>query len=142
MDVPLEILAREVARAAARIREARAALRRGEAPEGENPLADDRRVSSRATYLELLPPEPPKGRPEPGAPPFAPPANPLRDALREWLYALTLERVLWDDAVRLETARRDASILIDHADLGRQKESPRALLHRILVEPAPGRRRL
>src|SRR5262249_36690189 len=111
MDVPLEILDREVARAAAKLREARALLGRGERP--SNPLAEERRVSSRTTYLEIAA------------------GDPLRDALRAWLYALTLERVLWDDTARLEASRRDMSIRIEQTELGRLEESPRQLLLRI-----------
>jgi hypothetical protein len=142
MDVPLEILDREVARAAALLLRARADQRLGASPDPENPLALDRRVSSRATYTELAPSPPAAGKapllpPDPALHDIA-----LREALRAWLYALTLERVLWEDTVRFETALRDESILIDHADLGRLRASPRSLLHKVLAEPVSARRRL
>lgn len=137
MDVPLEILDREVARAAALCFSARAAQRRGDASDPENPLARDRQVSSRATYIELAP-KPPAA----GTAPVLSLHDPLREALREWLYTLTLERVLWEDTARFEAALRDESILIDHADLGRLRASPRSLLQRVLAEPVSARRRL
>lgn len=146
MKIPLEILDQEVARAAALTRAARAALHRREASELDNPLAEARRVSSRATYLELAPPPPlgPDAPPVvPGAPPGAPPpGDALREGLRAWIYALTLERVLWDDTVRFEAALADESILIEQPDLGRLRGSPRALLLRVLEEPVSARRRL
>jgi hypothetical protein len=147
MDVPLEILDGEVARAAACIRAARAALGRGEAPDDDNPLSAYRRVSSRATYLELLPPAPDAAArdaapPAKGAAPPVSPGSALRDALREWVYALTLDRVLWADTLRIEAALRDESIQVEHADLGRLSASPRSLLERMLAEPASARLRL
>jgi hypothetical protein len=150
MEVPLEILDQEVARAAASLHKARLSLARGEAEAEDNPLEAHRRVSSRATYLDLLPP--PKLAPQPGvemAPsghpdhPDAPrPSDPLRDALREWLYALTLERVLWADTVRCDEARRAESVQVEHADVARLEASPRELLVRALAEPVPQRARV
>jgi hypothetical protein len=144
MDVPFEILDREIARASGRARAARASLDRGE-PVEYDPLEDERRVSSRDTFLDLAPrPTPPR---EPGQPvdlaAFLPrPSDDHRVALREWVFALTLDRVLWADAARLAAARRAVSVTIDRTDLGRLQISPRDLLHRVIAEPEPRRRRL
>ncbi len=70
------------------------------------------------------------------------PSDDHRVALREWVFALTLDRVLWADSARLASARRAAAIIIDRADLGHLEISPRDLLHRVLAEPDPRRRRL
>ena len=65
--------------------------------------------SSRDTFLDLAPrPVPPR---EPGQPldlaALLPrPSDDHRVALREWVFALTLDRVLWADSVRLAAARR------------------------------------
>ena len=144
MDMPFEILDREIARASGRARAARASLDRGE-PVEYDPLEDDRRVSSRDTFLDLAPrPTPPR---EPGQPvdlaAFLPrPSDDHRVALREWVFALTLDRVLWADSARLAAARRAVSVTLDRTDLGRLQISPRDLLHRVIAEPEPRRRRL
>src|SRR5262249_51257753 len=117
MDVPLEILDREVARAAGALAAARAEVAREGAP---NPLAAHRRVSTRATWVELA-----------GA------SGPLAAPLRDWVAALTLERVLWDDAVRLEVAWRAPSITVAEPQLVAFTESPRDLLVRTLGEADP-----
>lgn len=144
MDVPFEILDREIARAAARGRAARASLDRGETIE-DDPLDDERRVSSRDTFLDLAPrPVPPR---EPGQPldlaALLPrPSDEHRVALREWVFALTLDRVLWADSARLAAARRAVAITVDRTDLGRLQLSPRELIHRVIAEPDARRRRL
>ena len=143
MDIPFEILDREIARASGRSRAARASLERGEAVDYD-PLDDERRVSSRDTFLDLAPkPLPPR---EPGQPidhaALLRPSDDHRVALREWVFALTLDRVLWADSARLATASRAAAITIDRTDLGRLQLSPRELLHRVIAEPDPRRRRL
>ena len=144
MDIPFEILDREIARAAGRGRAARASLERGEAA-SHDPLDDERRSSSRDTFLDLAPrPVPPR---EPGQPldlaALLPrPSDDHRVALREWVFALTLDRVLWADSVRLAAARRAAAITVDRTDLGRLQISPRDLLHRVIAETDPRLRRL
>lgn len=143
MDIPFEILDREIARASGRSRAARASIERGEAVD-HDPLDDERRVSSRDTFLDLAPkPLPPR---EPGQPidhlALLRPSDDHRVALREWVFALTLDRVLWADSMRLAAARRAAAITIDRTDLGRLQLSPRELLHMVIAEPDPRRRRL
>jgi hypothetical protein len=143
MDIPFEILDREIARASSRSRAARASLERGEAVESD-PLDDERRVSSRDTFLDLAPrPLPPR---EPGQPidhaALLRPSDDHRIAIREWVFALTLDRVLWADSQRLAAAHRAPAITIDRTDLGRLQLSPRDLLHRVIAEPDPRRRRL
>lgn len=143
MDIPFEILDREIARASRRSRAANAALERGEAVD-HDPLDDERRVSSRDTFLDLAPrPLPVR---EPGQPvdhaALLRPSDDHRIALREWVFALTLDRVLWADAQRLAAARRAPAITIDRTDLGRLQLSPRDLLQLVLAEPDPRRRRL
>jgi hypothetical protein len=144
MDIPFEILDREIARASLLGRAARASLDRGE-PIEDDPLDDLRRASSRETFLDLAPrPIPPR---EPGQPldlaAFLPrPSDEHRVALREWVFALTLDRVLWADSARLAAARRAVVINVDRTDLGRLEISPRDLLHRVIAEPEPRRRRL
>jgi hypothetical protein len=144
MDIPFEILDREIARASSRSRAARASLERGEAVEYD-PLDDERRVSSRDTFLDLAPrPVPPR---EPGQPVdlaalLPKPSHQHRVAIREWVFALTLDRVLWADSQRVAAARRAPAITIDRTDLGRLQLSPRDLLGRVIAEPEPRRRRL
>jgi hypothetical protein len=122
MDVPLPLLEREVARAAAASAAARAALARGDL-EGPSPLARMRDASSRATYLDLC-----------DSP------DPLAATLRPWVAALTLDRVLYVDEVRLAAAWRAPSIIVEEPGLGRFVASPRDLLHRVLADPEPRRR--
>jgi hypothetical protein len=124
MDLPLPLLDREVARAAAASSAAQAALARGDL-DGPSPLDRMRRASSRATYLELQ--ESP---------------DPLAVSLRPWVAALTLDRVLFADEVRLAAARRAPSITVEEPGIGRFVTSPRDLLLRVLADPEAGRRRL
>jgi hypothetical protein len=121
MDVPLPILDQEVARAAAALASARAPD--GEAP---NPLEAHRRASSRATWLALA---------EAGPAPLVTP-------LRAWVFALTLERVLWDDTVRLAVAWSTPSITVAETGIAAFTASPRDLLRRVLGEADPARRRI
>ncbi|WP_437734265.1 hypothetical protein [Sorangium sp. So ce1335] len=152
MDVDLIRLDRDVARAA---RAWRAALddvtRRGPAPAAadqdsaaaaearariENPLGPFRRVSARTTYLELTGKTPSLGAelgiasaPQAAAPDPTGLAAPLAD----WVYALTLERVVWADRVRLAAAWHAPSILIDVPEPARM--SPREALLGLLADP-------
>ncbi len=128
MDIPLEILDREVARAEGELAAARARLTRGDADGAPNPLACHRRVSERATLLDLAS--------------RADRDSALAAPLRAWIYALTLERVLWPDAVRLAAAWRAPSITVAETGIAALTESPRALLVRVLREPDPSRRRI
>ncbi|MFT3766554.1 MAG: hypothetical protein QM820_13725 [Minicystis sp.] len=125
MDVPLIILDREVARAAERAMQGRARLHRGDDLDAPSPLASQRRVSSRATWVEL-----------------AESKDPLAAPLRTWVGALTLERVLWPDQARLAAAWRAASIPIEMSGIVPFVASPRDLLRCVLGEPEPGRRRV
>ncbi|WP_434044849.1 MULTISPECIES: hypothetical protein [Sorangium] len=152
MDVDLIRLDKDVARAA---RAWRAALdditRRGPAPAAadqdsataaeararlENPLDPFRRVSARTTYLELTGKTPSLGAelgyasaPEAAAPDPTGLAAPLAD----WVHALTLERVVWADRVRLATAWHAASLLIDVPEPARM--SPHEARLRLLADP-------
>ncbi|APR83124.1 Chromosome partition protein smc [Minicystis rosea] len=125
MDVPLIILDREVARAAGDAARARARLARGEDLEAPSPLAVQRHVSSRATWLEL-----------------AESKDPLAAPLRTWVGALTLERVLWPDLARLAGAWRATSIPVEVSGIVPYLASPHDLLVRVLAEPQPARRRV
>ena len=122
MEVPLEILDREVARAAGALAEAHA---RGPLAEAPNPLEPHRRVSSRATFIEL-----------------AEASGPLAEPLRAWVAALTLERVLWASTVRRDAAWRASSITLAEPQIVAITESPRDLLVRTLREPSPVRGRV
>src|SRR4051812_24583374 len=119
MDVPLEILDREAARAAAESSAAHAALARGQGLDAPSPLGGFRRVSSRATYQELG---------ELGV------KAPLATPLRAWVAALTLDRVLWPDAARLAAAWRAPSITVAEPGIPMLTASPRAILGRVLAE--------
>lgn len=131
MDVPIEILGREVEAAAKAVRDARARIRRGEADDERNPLDRLRRASSKATWREL------------GEHARAgDPRGELAIAVRAWVHALTLDRVLWADEARLAAAWRAESIQIDDSDLARTTTSPRAALARMLGEADPRRRSL
>jgi hypothetical protein len=129
MELPPILLDREVRRAAALAREAREELaRRGtegtlESAPRRSPLEEERRVSSRSTYLEL-------GEMR---------DDPLLPGLRAWVLALTLERVLYPDRVRLAAAWHEASVEVEEPERG--KMSPRALFDRVLADRAAGRRR-
>jgi hypothetical protein len=125
MDVPLEILDREAARAEAALVSARTRLARGDVDEAESPLEGFRRVSTRAAWLDL-----------------AEAPGPLAAPLRDWVFALTLERVLWADTVRFEAAWRAPSITVAEAGIVPFTGSPRDLLVRILREGDPARRRI
>jgi hypothetical protein len=122
MEVPLEILDREVALAAGALATAYA---RGPLAEAPSPLEAHRRVSSRATFVEL-----------------AEAPGPLAEALRAWVAALTLERVLWASTVRREAAWRAPSITLAEPQIVAFTESPRDLLVRTLREPSPVRGRV
>jgi hypothetical protein len=124
MDVPLEILDREVARASADLDGARARLARGEV-DVDNPLEAHRRVSSRATLLDL-----------------AGLGEPLAAPLRDWILSLTLERVLWPDTLRRARAWRAPSITVATTGIAALTESPREMLLRTLREADPARRRV
>jgi hypothetical protein len=121
MDLPLPLLDREIAGAAGRLRAAKERLAEGGST--QNPLWNDRRVSTRTTYQELA----------------EQPASPLAEAARRWVYALTLERVLWPDTVRLAEAWRASTAEIEVPEPLRT--SPRDLLHRVLAERDGQRRR-
>lgn len=122
MDVPLSLLDREVARAAAASTAARAALARGELG-GPSPLERMRRASTRQTYLELH-----------DSP------DPLAASLRPWVASLTLDRVLYADQLRLAAAWHASSITVEEPGLGRVIASPRDLLRRVLADAEPRRR--
>lgn len=125
MDIPLPLLDNEIQRAASLARRAREDLfRRGPdaAPRG-SPLEDERRVSSRSTYLEL-------GEMK---------DDPLIAPLRSWVFALTLERVLWPSFVRLASALHEASVQLEEPE--RALLSPRVLRARVLADPMKARRR-
>lgn len=127
MDIPLEILDRQVASAARELETARARLARG-VPSGEpNPLAFHRQVASRETYLEL------------GDHTMQ---SPLAAPLRTWVAMLTLDRVLWRDVERLSDARHAVSILVNAPGAPAAYSSPRDLLRRLLGEKDPSRQRL
>src|SRR5262249_32602927 len=123
LGVPLPVLDQEISRAARELHDAKARLFRGELVEG-NPLARRRRVSSKATYLELA----------------ELPSDPLKAATMAWVHLLTIERVLWEDTVRLATAREAGSIEVDEPGVGRLRTSVRALLFNLLSDPMEGRR--
>ncbi|WP_437622773.1 hypothetical protein [Sorangium sp. So ce1151] len=152
MEIDLIRFDREVARAA---RAWRAALddvtRRGPAPAGadqdgataaeararlENPLDPFRRVSARTTYLELTGTTPSLGA-ELGlasqAEASAPDPTGLAAPLADWVYTLTLERVVWADRLRLAAAWHAASLFIDVPEPARM--SPHEARLRLLADP-------
>lgn len=102
----------------------------------KNPLEPFRNVSARTTYLELTGQTPSLGaelgiaNPRPPAPPDP---TGLAAPLADWIYVLTLERVVWADRVRLATAWHAASITIDQPEPSRL--SPREALLRLLADP-------
>jgi hypothetical protein len=126
MDLPLHLVDREVEQAERRARDAREdLLRRGpKAASSRNPLEDARRVSSKASFEELT---------ERAL------TDPVAAGLRPWVYALTLERVLWKDTVRLATALHEDVIELHEPEAARL--SPRTLMERLLAETSAGRRR-
>lgn len=152
MELDLLRLDRDIARAARAFRAAvRDLYRRGPAaadgdPESpraaeasarlENPLAPFRHVSAKATYLDLTGQRPGLGA-ELGiasaSAPAAPDPTGLAAPLAEWVYALTLERVLWDDHVRLAAAWHAASITVERPEPARM--SPFEARLRLLAEP-------
>jgi hypothetical protein len=136
MDLPLEILDRDVARAAGALASGHARLARGETDDAPSPLEAHRHVSSRATWLELGELGEATGAVTPR------PAPVLAAPLRAWVSALTLERVLWPDAVRLAAAWRAPTINVEESGVTALTDSPRALLLRVLREPDAGRRRI
>jgi hypothetical protein len=143
MDVPLEILDREIAHAAAQLDAARAELARGDLETSANPLARLRRVSTRATFRDLAEAKGPLAAPATMGPQAAPnPAPPLAAPLRAWVYALTLERVLWDDTARVAATRRAPSITIAEPGIPTLTESPRDLVVRVIREQSVERRRV
>lgn len=157
MALDLMRLDREVARAAGAWRSAVHELRRhgpealaaqagaGSAPARvENPLDPWRRVSSRTTWLEL------SGRtPSIGAElgyvdsgsgaAGAPDPTGLAAPLAEWVHALTLERVLFVDRVRLAAAWYAPSVTVDAPEPVRA--SPREALLGLLAESTESGRR-
>jgi hypothetical protein len=144
--VPLHHVDRDLRRAVERLGRARAALARGEADAAWSPLDTHRGVSSRSSFETLAPPAPIERPGEAlGLAAHEAPApividDPLRVALRDWIAALTLERVLWADRVRVAAALRSTSVPIDQTDLGRILLSPHELRRRILAEPDRGLR--
>ncbi|XXT19930.1 hypothetical protein WME94_57880 [Sorangium sp. So ce429] len=152
MDIDLIRLDREVARAAHAWRKALDDVtRRGPAPAGadqdgataaeararlENPLDPFRRVSARTTYLELTGKTPSLGA-ELGlasqAEPAAPDPTGLAAPLADWVYMLTLERVVWADRLRLAVAWHAASLFIDVPEPARM--SPHEARLRLLADP-------
>lgn len=157
MDVPFELLDKEISRAVRSVRASRAELMRSAPdlldPALQSPLAEHRRVSSRATFRELreiaqksAPPgitdvgNTPETLPTGLVPPIAT-SSPLIGAMLAWLYALTLDRVLWSDEVRLTACFVGPTIAVDHPELGRLRTSPREIIVRVLRETDPARRR-
>ncbi|WP_437570666.1 hypothetical protein [Sorangium sp. So ce542] len=152
MEIDLLRLDRDVARAARALRAALGDLtRRGPAPpaedEGgpsaaeararlENPLEPFRRASARSTYLELTGKTPGLGAELGLASPTtaaAPDPTGLAAPLADWVYTLTLERVVWPDRVRLTAAWHAASLTIDLPEPARV--SPREARLRLLADP-------
>ncbi|WP_437647275.1 hypothetical protein [Sorangium sp. So ce362] len=158
MDIDLIRLDRDVARAARAWRAALGDLtRRGPAPPAadkdspsaaeararlENPLDPFRRVSARTTYLELTGKTPGLGA-ELGlaspASPAAPDPTGLAAPLADWVYLLTLERVVWADRVRLAAAWHAASLTIDLPEPARV--SPHEARLRLLADPTDAGRK-
>ncbi len=131
MVIPLEILDREVARAASALTEARIRLARApldDLADAPSPLEAHRRVSTRATFAEL-------GE-------VVGPGATLAAPLRAWIHALTLDRVLWRDEVRRAAAWRAPTISVGETGIAPFTDSPRALLLRMLREPDAARRRV
>lgn len=118
MDVPLEVLDQAVSAAHNAVEQAREERHKeGAAPaDMRNPLEHERLVSRRDTWRALI----------------AKPNDPIAAALADWVYALTLERVLFPDAARIAAAWHAPSIeLLEPAP---EKLSPFALRLRFLAE--------
>ncbi|WP_437278968.1 hypothetical protein WME90_48495 [Sorangium sp. So ce375] len=159
MEIDLIRLDRDVARAERAWRAALGDLaRRGPAPPAadqdgpsaaeararlENPLDPLRRVSSRTTYLELTGKTPGLGA-ELGlaspTSPAAPDPTGLAAPLADWVYTLTLERVVWADRVRLAAAWHAASLTIDLPETAQL--SPYEARLRLLADPTSAGRQL
>ncbi|WP_237244879.1 MULTISPECIES: hypothetical protein [Sorangium] len=158
MEIDLLRLDRDVARAARALRAALGDLtRRGPTPPAEdqggpsaaeararleNPLEPFRRVSARTTYLELTGKTPGLGAELGLASPTAaaaPDPTGLAAPLADWVYTLTLERVVWPDRVRLAAAWHAASLTIDLPEPARV--SPREARLRLLADPTDAGRR-
>jgi hypothetical protein len=122
MDLPPNILDRDIAKAA------RALARARRAGTIESPLTEHRDVSTRSLYDEIAD----------WNGPTAPP-DPVRAAMRAWVAELTLARVLWADSARITAAWRAETIELEKPDTTRT--SPRALLRRILGDRSMERRR-
>jgi hypothetical protein len=126
MQLPLDVLDRDVSRAHRALSAARAELRDDRATqEPPSPLERHRGVSSRAIWLEL-------GEVD----------GPLAGSLRAWVAALTLERVLWPDTVRLAAAWRRPSIPVGETGVPAAVHAPRDLMLRLLGEATPARARI
>jgi hypothetical protein len=123
MDVPIPILEREIAAAAAGAAEGRARLARGEGLDAPSPLDRRRSASSRATWLSLKESK-----------------DPIAAPLRPWVAALTLDRVLWPDYARLAAAWRGRSIAVEAPGVTPFVAAPRELLLKVLADAEPGRR--
>ncbi|HEY4117967.1 MAG TPA: hypothetical protein VGM56_08930 [Byssovorax sp.] len=123
---PLELLDPRIRAAAHGVRAAAAALRLDDDPaDVANPLGRARSLSSRDVYKDL----------------GDAPKTPIVEATRVWVGALTLERVLWTDAVRVEVARRASRVEIDLGGAG-ETISVDATLARMLLDTESGRRRV
>jgi hypothetical protein len=123
MDIPLEILDADIARAHAGLVVARARL--AHSPNEPNPLTRAA-MSRRATYEALAD--------------RADRDTLLGLAVRSWVSALTLERVVWPDTLRLAAAWREPSIPVRESGKTHGPTSARDLLVAILAESAPVRR--
>ncbi|WP_437798081.1 hypothetical protein [Sorangium sp. So ce693] len=159
MEIDLIRLDRDVARAERAWRAALGDLvRRGPAPPSadedgpsaaeararlENPLDPFRRVSSRTTYLELTDKTPGLGA-ELGlaspTSPAAPDPTGLAAPLADWVCALTLERVIWADRVRLAAAWHAPLVTIDLPEPARM--SPHEARLRLLADPTSAGRQI
>jgi hypothetical protein len=120
---PLETIDQHIASAAMRLERARVAVAKRTESWRDNPIGRDRAVSSREAWLTL------------GDAP-----GPIASAARAWVAKLTLDRVLWQDELRIEDALDLATIELDTVGLARERTSPRALVHRIVRERDDERR--
>src|SRR5262245_15709915 len=123
MSVDLPILDRKIESAAHALAAARREVAAG-AVAVASPLELHRRVSTRTTWLEL-------GERL---------ADPLARALRDWVYVLTLERVLWSDALRVASLWRERTIVVKNLEPARI--GPREVRERLLRERDDARRQL
>lgn len=144
MDAITAQLDREVARAVSAWRQAVRALRQGGPEAASNPLEHARRVSSRATFLELTGREAGIGA-DFGIAPSSPAAPPdaLALALASWVHVLTLERVLFADRVRIAAAWHVPSIVVEGqlGEDGPGRVTPREALLALLAERSDEPRR-